>query len=164
VLASARDSGQLAAPLPPADAAAVDDPRATRLRGATVFVVDDDPDTREVVRFILEGASAQVVLAATASEALAMLRRPGETPDVLVSDIAMPDMDGYAFIAQVRAVPALRDLPAMALTSYAGPHAAHRALQAGYQVHQSKPIDGEAFVAAIAELRAARAPVGPDTP
>jgi CheY-like chemotaxis protein len=161
VLSSVREGSHAAAPahsnVTPAPA---DDPRTTRLRGATILVVDDDPDTREVVRFMLEGAGAQVRLAATASAALAMLRSPDGVPDVLVSDIAMPDMDGYSFIGQVRANPSLRDLPALAVTSYAGPSDAERALRAGYQVHRSKPIDAEDFVEAVARLWTARAAVG----
>lgn len=121
-------------------------------RGIQILVVDDDTDTREFVAFLLEQTGAKVAAATTASEALAIVMQ--SQPDVLVSDIGMPDMDGYMLMQQVRALPPEQggQIPAIALTAYAGDFNQQQALQAGFQQHISKPLEPEILLQAIANL------------
>ncbi|BDG06226.1 ATP-binding response regulator [Anaeromyxobacter oryzae] len=138
----------VAGSLPVVDAAA---PLAALAR-VRVLVVDDDPDTVEVVRQVLEQAGAQVVAAASAREAIeAFAARP---PDVVLSDLGMPGEDGYALIARIRALEAARggDVPAAALTAYTQGDERRRALEAGYQLYLAKPVEPSALTAAIARL------------
>lgn len=122
------------------------------LSGVQVLFVDDDADTREFVAFLLEQAGAGVTTATTASEALAILKR--SQPDVLISDIGMPDMDGYTLMRQVRALPLEQggQIPAIALTAYAGEFNQQQALQAGFQQHISKPLEAEILLRMITNL------------
>jgi CheY-like chemotaxis protein len=117
-----------------------------------VLVVEDETDTREFVAYALKGAGAEVKTAALAQEALDTLE--GWTPDVLVSDIGMPGIDGYAFIGEVRRREAESGgrLPAVALTAYAGVEDRRRAISAGFQTHLAKPLDPAEMVAAVAKL------------
>jgi signal transduction histidine kinase/DNA-binding response OmpR family regulator len=120
---------------------------ATTLAGVSVLVVDDERDTRDVLSRILERSEAKVSSAGSAVEALEMIRR--EKPDILVSDIAMPDQDGYALI---RAVREIDNIPALALTAYAREEDRARALAAGFDVHICKPVVPEDLLAAISQL------------
>jgi signal transduction histidine kinase/ActR/RegA family two-component response regulator len=130
------------------------------LSGIQVLVVDDEPDSREFVAFVLEQAGAKVITATTADEALTTLIRlaspssEGSQPNVLLSDIGMPDMDGYMLMQQVRALPPEQggQVRAIALTAYAGEMNQQQALQAGFQRHISKPVEPEVLVGAIASL------------
>jgi len=123
-----------------------------RLDGTKILVVDDELDTRELLKASLSQCGATVVTASSAPEALALLER--EKPTVLVSDIGMPDNDGYDLISQVRALPAKRGgrIPAIALTAYARTEDRMRALRAGYQMHVTKPVETPELVAVIASL------------
>jgi signal transduction histidine kinase len=111
------------------------------LTGIRVMVVDDDGDARELVAASLGYYGAMVTAAASAAEGLALL--PGTRPDVLLSDIAMQNEDGYSFIRRVRSLPASEGgtVPAVALTAYAGAGDRVRASTAGFQLHVSKPFD-----------------------
>jgi PAS domain S-box-containing protein len=122
------------------------------LTGSTILVVDDEADTRLLIKRILEERGAQVLVAASAPDALAILA--DERVDLLVSDIGMPRMDGYQLIEQVRALDLHRSgpLPAIAVTAYARPEDRQRSLLAGYQTHISKPMEAGELVAAIAGL------------
>jgi PAS domain S-box-containing protein len=122
------------------------------LDGLRVLVVDDEPDTRLMLKVMLEQCGAEVTTAASARKALEVIERV--RPDVLVSDIGMPEEDGYALMRKVRALPAGRGgrLPAAALTAYAGAEDRKRALRAGFQVHIPKPVDPAELVAAVASL------------
>ena len=122
------------------------------LKGLRVLVVEDETDTRQMIAFALTAAGAEVKTAARAQEALDTLE--GWTPDVLVSDIGMPGVDGYAFIGEVRRreADAGGRLPAVALTAYAGVDARRRAISAGFQTHLAKPLDPAEMVAAVAKL------------
>jgi PAS domain S-box-containing protein len=122
------------------------------LAGARVLVVDDEEDTREFVRMLLDRCRARVTVARNATEAFAALQR--ERPDVLLSDIAMPEEDGYRLIQKVRALPADRGgrTPAVALTAYARSEDRTRALLAGFQNHVTKPIEPGELLAAVASL------------
>jgi CheY-like chemotaxis protein len=124
----------------------------SNLNGIQVLVVDDEPDSREFVTFVLEQAGATVLTATTAADALTMLIR--SKPDVLLSDVGMPDMDGYMLMKQVRALPTEQggEVWAIALTAYAGDFNQQQALIAGFQQHLSKPIEPERLVREISRL------------
>ena len=123
-----------------------------RADGLHVLIVDDDASTLESLRALFEhyGARVTAVPSATAaSRALESVR-----PDVLVSDIAMPDEDGYQLIARVRELDRERGgvIPAIALTAFAADDDRVRALVAGYDVHLSKPVNPEEVVAFVTQL------------
>src|SRR6185295_931798 len=121
------------------------------LDGLRVLVVDDDPDTRELVTTLLDTSGARVRTAASVAEALALLER--WPADLLVSDIGMPEQDGYALIREVRARQRGNGLlPAVALTAYAREEERAKALEAGFQVHVAKPFDPPELLALIADL------------
>jgi CheY-like chemotaxis protein len=110
------------------------------LTGIRVLVVDDEDDARELVKRILTECHAEVLTAAGAIDALMQLEQ--DPPNVLVTDIGMPDVDGYEFLRRVRALAAPRGrIPAIALTAFARPEDRMRALLAGFLVHLPKPID-----------------------
>jgi CheY-like chemotaxis protein len=122
------------------------------LNGIKILIVDDDTDGRELVAFLLEQLGAQVISATSAHEALLIL--PQAKPDVLLSDIGMPDMDGYMLIQQVRTFSPEQggQIPAIALTAYAGDMNQQQALAAGFQKHISKPIEAEELIQVISSL------------
>ena len=120
------------------------------LQGVRVLLVDDDAGARESVAAVLEQSGASVRAVESAAEAVETLER--EPPDVLLSDIAMPGMDGYAFLGQARARLPGAQLPAAALTAYADATDRARALAAGFQAHLTKPVDPAELVAVVAEL------------
>jgi PAS domain S-box-containing protein len=126
--------------------------QALDLKGVKTLLVDDETDTRELVAFILEQQGAQVVAVSSVSEALVVLSQA--KPDVLLSDIGMPSMDGYMLIQQVRTLAPEQggQVPAIALTAYAGDTNQQQVIAAGFQKHISKPIDPEVLVQAIAHL------------
>ncbi|MBD6618851.1 PAS domain S-box protein [Komarekiella sp. 'clone 1'] len=117
-----------------------------------VLVIDDEMDSREFVAFVLEQAGARVITATTADEGFATLIQ--YQPDVLLSDIGMPNMDGYMLMQQIRALPPEQggQIPAIALTAYAGDFNQQQALAAGFQQHVAKPIEPEALIKIIATL------------
>jgi signal transduction histidine kinase/ActR/RegA family two-component response regulator len=123
------------------------------LSGARVLLVDDDSDARDFLATALNGAGAEVRAVDGASAAFEAMR--GWRPDVIVSDIAMPEVDGYAFIRGVRAMrkDAGGRTPAVALTALARPKDRLRALSAGFQTHMPKPVDPNELVLAVASLR-----------
>jgi CheY-like chemotaxis protein len=131
-----------------------------RLDGVRVLVVDDTPDVREAVTDILMQDGARVTAVGSAEEALAALQ--GERPDVLVSDLVMPEKGGYWLIGQVRALPPERGgvTPAAALTSYTGPEHRASVLRAGFQLHLAKPVGLDALIGAVEELALKERPVG----
>ena len=122
-----------------------------RLDGVHVLVVDDEADARRVMVMVLERVGAVVVTAGSvpaAMEALAQAR-----PDVLISDLGMPDQDGFDLIRQLRdAAHDARDLPAVALTAFVRKDDAHLALLSGFQVHLPKPVDPHDLTSVIARL------------
>jgi len=131
-------------------------PNSLSLAGVQILVVDDDTDSRDFVAFVLEQDGAEVI---TASSALAVLQVLEQTkPDVLVSDIGMPDMDGYTLLRQLRTWSAEQGgkIPAIALTAFASNQDRQQALAAGFQMHLSKPINPEELVAVIVRLIRAR--------
>jgi signal transduction histidine kinase/CheY-like chemotaxis protein len=122
------------------------------LAGVVALVIDDEPDARELVKAVLADAGAEVTMAASADEGLALIDTL--LPDVIVSDIGMPGRDGYALMRDVRSLPAARGgkTPAVALTAFARSEDRTRAMQAGYQVHVSKPIEPDELVATVQAL------------
>jgi PAS domain S-box-containing protein len=120
------------------------------LEGLRVLVVDDEPDTREVLKAMLEEGHAHVYVAQSAAAGLEVLRR--EHPDVLLSDIGMPGEDGYAFIHKVRALDAGAggQVPAIALTAYGRPDDRARAYAAGFNVHLQKPVAPQELLFTVA--------------
>ncbi len=138
------------------DPEVLDVPRARppepRLAGIRVLVVEDEPDARELVGALLESRGATVVLTASAAEAYASLER--ELPDIIVSDIGMPDEDGYQFVRRVRTFSPERGgaTPIVALTAYASAQDRRRTREAGYTHHLAKPVDAEELVDVLEKL------------
>ena len=120
--------------------------------GIRVLVVEDDIETRDILAAILERAGFSYRVATRASEALTVL--DDWQPDVILSDIGMPDMDGYDFARQLRARPAAQGghIPALALSAFARAEDRELALRSGYQAHIAKPVDPADLVKAIATL------------
>jgi PAS domain S-box-containing protein len=123
-----------------------------KLDGVRVLVVEDDPDTLDMLRFVLNQCGANVMAAASTREALEVMEH--WQPALLVSDLAMPDRDGYELIAQIRSRGPERggDIPAVALTAYARAEDRVRALAAGFQMHVPKPVDTEELITVVASL------------
>jgi len=127
----------------PESAAEAMDCRIPSLDGLQILAVDDEADTRELLKFMLQKYGAEVLTAASAREAMAALRENPGRYDVLISDIGMPDENGYFLIRQVRALAAEAGgkIPAAALTAYANDREQERAIEAGFQTHIAKPIE-----------------------
>ena len=122
------------------------------LAGLRILVVDDEDDARTLARRVLEERGAQVITVSSAAEAMASVG-DNNPPNVLVSDIGMPEQDGYDLIKQMRALPGdAGRVPAVALTALARAEDRKRALSAGYQKHVSKPVDPAELVSVIASL------------
>jgi signal transduction histidine kinase/ActR/RegA family two-component response regulator len=135
-----------------AASAASPTPRLPRLDGLRILVVDDDPDGRTLTSVVLTQAGASVKAVASVREALQMLEV--ERPDAMVSDIGLPDADGYGLIRQIRQYEAEHGgfLPAVALTGYARAEDRARVLAAGFQAHVRKPVEPVELTAAIATI------------
>ncbi|HEY2589684.1 MAG TPA: ATP-binding protein [Tepidisphaeraceae bacterium] len=127
-------------------------PDRPSLAGITVLAVDDEPDSRGLVRHVLEACGARVLTAASSAEALQLLSQ--QRPDMILSDIGMPGEDGYEFLRKVRALPPESGgrTPAAALTAFARSEDRMRALRAGYQTHVAKPVDAAELAAVVASL------------
>lgn len=123
------------------------------LDGVRVLIVDDEPDGRTLIARILEGRGARPVCASSVMEALDLLSK--QAFDILLSDIGMPDMDGYQLIRRVRALKG-EAIPAIAVTAYVRPEDRQRALLAGYHMHLSKPIEAKELIAGVASLLSLR--------
>jgi CheY-like chemotaxis protein len=126
------------------------------LTGLRVLVVDDEPDTLDLLRRVLGDSQAQVAAAPSVEAALAALG--AFNPHVLISDVSMPGRDGYELIRAVRLTTGPEDLPAAALTAFSRPEDAARAREAGFQMHLSKPVEPDELVKVVARL------AGRDTP
>jgi signal transduction histidine kinase len=123
-----------------------------RLVGLRVLVVDDDADAAELLAAMLQRQGAEVVSARSALEALAVIAE--RRPDVLVSDVAMPDRDGHDLIRSVRVLPAQDGgrIPSLALTAFARPEDRTTALAAGFNMYASKPVNPTELVISVATL------------
>lgn len=122
------------------------------LTGIQILVVDDDADSRDFVVFVLEQSGAEVIAVSSAFEALETLTQV--KLDVLVSDISMPEMDGYMLMRQVRTwtVEQGGQIPAIALTAFARHYDKQEALKAGFQMHLPKPFNAEELVTSVVSL------------
>jgi CheY-like chemotaxis protein len=122
------------------------------LSDVKVLVVDDDDDARDLLETVLGHRQARVFSASSAADAFELVRR--ERPDMLISDIAMPEEDGYSLIRRVRALASLDGgtTPAIAVTAYAGRSDRDRAIAAGFDAHLAKPVDIDALVATILDI------------
>ncbi|MFN6571075.1 PAS domain S-box protein [Dendronalium sp. ChiSLP03b] len=125
---------------------------SSNLNGVNILIVDDDADTREFIAFLLEQYGANVTAVSSAAETLAALGQ--SLPDVLLSDIGMPEVDGCMLIRQVRTLPPEQggQIRAIALTAYAGEMNEKQVLTAGFQKHIAKPVEPADLVEAIANL------------
>ena len=122
------------------------------LRGTRILIVDHQLDTREIATFVLRQFGAETIVARSTNEALRVVIR--ERPDVLIIDLGVSDIDGYQLMRQIRTLSPQQggQIPAIALTSYAGEYNQQRTLEAGFQLHLSKSVEPETLVAAIARL------------
>ncbi|WP_437752290.1 ATP-binding response regulator [Sorangium sp. So ce1389] len=122
------------------------------LAGIKVLVVEDEPDARELLKWVLARSKADVVTASSAAEGFDLVRTAH--PDVVVSDIGMPGKDGYQFMREVRSLPPSEGgrVPAIALTAFARSEDRTKAMLAGYQVHLAKPIEPRELAATIRSL------------
>jgi PAS domain S-box-containing protein len=125
------------------------------LSGLQVLVVDDEDDARELIKRILADCNADVLTAATATEALSLLQHA--RPDLMVSDLGMPELDGYGLLDRIRALGPARggDLPAIALTAFARSEDRIKALSSGFLAHISKPVEPNELIAKVAAMGAA---------
>jgi two-component system CheB/CheR fusion protein len=109
------------------------------LQGLEVLVIDDSQDTAEMVQHLLEIGGATVCAVTSGSEALRIAR---ERPfDVVLSDISMPEMDGFEFLSELRKLPGKQNVPAIALTGFGRPEDVQRACEEGFCAHLTKPFD-----------------------
>lgn len=124
------------------------------LEGVSILIVDDDDNAREMMLALLVHYGARARGVSSAAAALAELTDSAQQTDVLVSDVGMPNIDGYTLIRQVRSLPedAVRMIPAIAVTAYANTDDRVRALVAGFQTHVSKPVDAGMLATSIASL------------
>jgi CheY-like chemotaxis protein len=121
------------------------------LRGLDVLVVDDEADARELINRILSDCHASVRMASSAEQALASIR--DKIPQVIVSDLGMPDVDGFELMARIRALGTeYARLPAVALTAFARSEDRLRALEAGFRAHISKPVEPSELIATVASM------------
>jgi len=150
-------------PLPPSDPEPLNSIVETKgrveaspsLEGLQILVVDDEADALELLSTILQNNGAEVIAVASVKQALTIIETATDrSPDVLVSDIGMPDEDGYSLIRKLRQLEAQRGgkLRAIALTAYAGSDDRQQALLAGFQMHLTKPVDAAELVAVVASL------------
>ena len=129
-----------------------------RFQGTQILIVDDEPDTRDLLTRFLEQHGAVVIVAASAHEAMEHLER--ENPQVMISDIGMPGEDGFALIRKIRNTMGRHStIPAIALTAYARDEDAQAARAAGFHAHMSKPIDFDALTLLLEKVVHGIAPV-----
>ena len=125
--------------------------KEAKLRGLKILVVDDSTEDRHYLTALLANQGAEVTAATTAAEGLLITKQ--EAPDVLVSDIGMPDQDGYDFIREIRAMKnEIGNLPALALTAHGSTIDRERAMAAGFQLHLTKPSNSDQLIGAIFDL------------
>ena len=122
------------------------------LRGLQLLVIDNDPDSRELLKVLFEADGVEIVAAASAGEALAVLEQT--QPDLLISEICLPDEDGYSLISKIRAIEGnLKiQIPAIVLTTCTGQSFRDHALVSGFCKYLSKPFNLDELVASVAYL------------
>ncbi len=149
--AIANPQNPVISPASPASHSPVSSPS---LAGVRVLMVDDEPDIRQLFQIVLEEYGIQVTEAGSLKEALSILKANPHGYDVLLSDIGLPEEDGYALIRQVRSLSAEEggQIPAAAMTAYAGDTDQTEALSAGFQTHVAKPIEPNRLISVVAAL------------
>jgi len=127
------------------------------LTGLKILVVDDEPDACRLIKWVLSECHADVVTASSAAEAVPLVE--AERPDILISDIGMPEVDGYELLRRIRALGPARGgkVPAIALTAFARPEDRAHSLRVGYSMHVSKPIRPDRLTATVATLAGRKA-------
>jgi CheY-like chemotaxis protein len=132
------------------------EPLVPRIEGVRVLIVEDEPDAREFLAELLAGRGARVDVASSVSEAYQSLTQG--VPDVIVSDIGMPEIDGYQFARGLRELPLERGgrTPLVALTAYTSPQDRRRAFDAGFDHHLAKPVDTDELLRVLDQLVGAR--------
>lgn len=122
------------------------------ISGLRVLLVDDETDSRDLLKFVLESCGAQVMTSGSAAKALEIIR--SESFDVLISDIGMPEEDGYSLIRKIRDLPNEQggNVPAIALTAYARAEDRVHALRSGFQMHIAKPVESSELITVVANL------------
>ncbi len=128
------------------------DPKA--LDGINILIVEDDQDSREVLQLFLEQGGAAVTSAESARTAFTSLTGNGKLPDIIISDLAMPDEDGYSFISRVRQLSVEKggSIPAMALSAFATPESRQKAAESGFDQYSTKPFEPELLISDIAAM------------
>jgi CheY-like chemotaxis protein len=119
-----------------------------RLDGLSVLVVEDEEDTRTLLEYVLQSQGASVTTAHSVAAALEAM--PNALPDVIISDIGLPEVDGYSFMRKIREMKTMT--PAVALTAYARREDIEHATAAGYDLHISKPIEPTRLILAVDQL------------
>jgi PAS domain S-box len=125
------------------------------LKGVRILVVEDDNDSREVLQLFLEQAGAMVESVPSAKDAMAIFQRPANSlPDVMISDLAMPEEDGFSLIARVRQLPPEKGggIPAVALSAFATNESKQRAIECGFDFYSSKPFEPDLLTSDIVNL------------
>ncbi len=110
-----------------------------RFSGIEILVIDDEMDSLNILTLVFEQEGAEVRSAVSAKQALDIFNK--STPDIIISDIGMPEVDGYTLLTKIRALPQGKNLPAIALSAYAGDIDRQRSLDVGFQEHLNKPVD-----------------------
>lgn len=121
-----------------------------QFKGIKILVVDDEIDSLDILTLVLEQEGAEVQSMTSAKKALAAFNQA--TPDLIISDIGMPEIDGYTLITQIRALPQGKNVPAIALTAYAGEVDKQRSIDVGFQKHLAKPIDLKQLITTVTLL------------
>ena len=132
------------------EAARLDPDRGFQLQDVRVLVVEDEPDTRELLTDCLERIGASVLALPSAEEALRAFA--GFVPDVVLSDLSLPHMGGFEMLRLLRATEAGLSVPAMALSASASHDDAARAIAAGFDAHLAKPVSGDQLVRAVLSI------------
>ena len=125
------------------------------LSGVSLLVVEDDTDSREVLQLFLEQSGADVISAESSEKAMTLLQKAnGNLPDVIVSDLAMPDEDGYSLMSRIRELPEERGgkIPALALSAFASNDNKQKAFEAGFQKYHTKPFEPDGIIEDIREI------------
>ncbi len=120
------------------------------LSGMKILVVDDEADSRDLISFILEQENATIIAASSGVEALQIVQET--IPDLIISDIGMPEMDGYMLMRQLKTMPQGKHILAIALTAYAGEIDRQLAKAAGFEQHLAKPVEPAQLLNAISNL------------
>lgn len=122
------------------------------LTDVKILIVEDNADSREVLDFYLTQLGAKIHSAASAKEGLSYLNSVASLPDVIISDISMPEEDGYSFIKKVRNLPGKKSIPAIALTAFASSNDEKKVLAAGFQKYHTKPFQPELLISDILSI------------